>query len=230
MKPALAAEGCFLLKPAFFPSLLNPSVSRTDPQNKSVEVPDKSTNRRHLAAVREKLVDREADLSRLPRPAVGRAVDGLRKLNIGRDQILARLWELATLSHEATRGIIAGQIKALSMIIAIEDLIPDRRLSPSVTQPAAPPVEPDIYAAKWRREQQHQPVAEEPTDPVAATKTQPAAPHVPDPEPTPEPAPNRPTTRCHPTLGTNPASPTPSSTLEARTGFPTRPATSSMPF
>jgi hypothetical protein len=40
------------------------------------------------------------------------------RLNLGRDQILARLWELATLSHEATRGIIAGQIKALSMIVA----------------------------------------------------------------------------------------------------------------
>jgi hypothetical protein len=63
----------------------------------------------HRAAVRGKLVDQEADLSRLPRLAVGRAVEGLRKLNLGRDQILARLWELATLSHEATRGIIAGQ-------------------------------------------------------------------------------------------------------------------------
>ena len=80
----------------------------------------------HRAAVREKLVDQEAE--------------GLRKLNLGRDQILARLWELATLSHEVTRGIIAGQIKALSMIVAIEGLIPDRRLSPSRTQPAAPPV------------------------------------------------------------------------------------------
>ena len=35
----------------------------------------------HRAAVRERLVDQEAD--------------GLRKLNLGRDQILARLWELA---------------------------------------------------------------------------------------------------------------------------------------
>jgi hypothetical protein len=71
----------------------------------------------HRAAVRERLVDQEAE--------------GLRKLNLGRDQILARLWELATLSHEVTRGIIAGQIRALSMIVAIEGLIPDRRLSPS---------------------------------------------------------------------------------------------------
>src|SRR5580698_1236372 len=94
----------------------------------------------HRAAVKERLVDQEAD--------------GLRKLNLGRDQILARLWELATLSHEATRGTIAGQIKALSMIVAIEGLIPDRRFSPPAAQPAAPPVEPDIYASKWRREQQ----------------------------------------------------------------------------
>jgi hypothetical protein len=78
----------------------------------------------HRAAVTEKLAHQEAQ--------------GLRKLNLGRDQILNRLWELATLSHEVTRGAITGQIKALSMIIAIEGLIPDRRVSPSATQPAAP--------------------------------------------------------------------------------------------
>ncbi len=43
----------------------------------------------HRAAVREKLVDQEAE--------------GLRKQNLGRDQILARLWELATLSHYTRR-------------------------------------------------------------------------------------------------------------------------------
>ena len=85
----------------------------------------------HRAAVRERLVDQEAE--------------GLRQLNLGRDQILARLWELANLSPEATRGSMAGQIKALSMIVAIEGLIPDRRLSKSATQPAAPPVKADIY-------------------------------------------------------------------------------------
>jgi hypothetical protein len=129
----------------------------------------------HRAAVNEKLVDQEAD--------------GLRKLNLGRDQILTRLWELATLSHEATRGIIAGQIKALSMIVAIEGLIPDRRFSPPATQPAAPPVDPDIYKPEWLRKHQHEPACEDPGDPIAATKTQPAAPQVPDPEPIPEPAP-----------------------------------------
>jgi hypothetical protein len=84
---------------------------------------------KHRAAVNEKLVDQEAQ--------------GLRKLNLGRDQILNRLWELATLSHEVTRGAITGQIKALSMIIAIEGLIPDRRVSPSATQPTARILEPE---------------------------------------------------------------------------------------
>jgi len=129
----------------------------------------------HRAAVREKLVDQEAE--------------GLRKLNLGRDQILARLWELATLSHEATRGSIAGQIKALSMIVAIEGLIPDRRLSPSGTRPADPPIKADIYTAEWLRKQQHQPVGEEPGDTVDAPEAQPPAPQVPEPGPTPEPAP-----------------------------------------
>jgi hypothetical protein len=123
----------------------------------------------HRAAVREKLVDQEAE--------------GLRKLNIGRDQILNRLWELATLSHEATRGSIAGQMKALAMIAAIEGLIPDRRFSPSMTQPAAPPVKADIYEAEWLRKQQHQRACEEPSDPSAATEPQPAASLVHEPEP-----------------------------------------------
>jgi hypothetical protein len=120
----------------------------------------------HRAAVREKLVDQ--------------GTEGLRKLNLSRDQILTRLWELATLSHEATRGIIAGQIRALTMIVAIEGLIPDRRLSRSATQPAAPPVEPDIYRAEWLRKQERQPVREEPTDPIGDAKAQPAAPQVPE--------------------------------------------------
>jgi hypothetical protein len=128
----------------------------------------------HRAAVKERLVDQEAD--------------GLRKLNIGRDQILDRLWELATLSHEATRGSIAGQMKALTMIVAIEGLIPDRRSSPSGTQPAAPPIQADIYESEWLHKPKPQPAGEEPGDPVVATEAQPAAPRVPDPEPAPNPA------------------------------------------
>ena len=125
----------------------------------------------HRAAVREKLVDQEAE--------------GLRQLNLGRDQILARLWELANLSHEVTRGIIAGQIKALSMIVAIEGLIPDRRFSPSETQPTAAPVKAQMYSSQWRRKQQHQAAGEEPSDTVAPKEAQPGANQVPEPQPAP---------------------------------------------
>jgi hypothetical protein len=127
------------------------------------------------AAVRERLVDQEAG--------------GLRQLSLGRDQILARLWELANLSPEATRGSIAGQVKALSMIVAIEGLIPKpdlaRRLSPSGSQPAAPPVKAQIYESEWLRKQQHQAAPEESGDPFVAAEPQPAAPQAPDPEPPP---------------------------------------------
>jgi hypothetical protein len=130
----------------------------------------------HRAAVREKLVDQEAQ--------------GLRQLNLGRDQILARLWELANLSPEATRGSMTGQIKALSMIVAIEGLIPDRRLSPSGTQSAAPPVPPgppQIYVSKWRRRQKQAEGTEQAED-VTAVEAQPGAPQTPEPEPPPTPA------------------------------------------
>jgi hypothetical protein len=108
--------------------------------------------------------------------------------------------------------MIAGQIKALSMILAIEGLIPsgtmnDRRLSPSGTQPAAPPVNAQIYNSKWRRKQQHQAAAEEPGDPVAATEAQPAAPQVPHPEPTPVPAPKPANHTPFPNLDRNQPSP-----------------------
>src|SRR5436305_10333810 len=99
----------------------------------------------HRAAVREKLVDQEADR--------------LRKLNLGRDRILTRLWELAALGSEATRGSISGQMKALSMIAAIEGLIPDRRLSPSAASRNA-----QIEDSGWRPEDQP---ASAPTKPVA---------------------------------------------------------------
>jgi hypothetical protein len=122
------------------------------------------------AAVREKPVDQEAE--------------GLRNLNLGRDQILTRLWELANLSSEATRGSIAGQVKALAMIVAIEGLIPNRRLSPTQNQPATPPSQPQIHTAEWLRPPQRQAEGTEPGD---ATKVQAA--RSPEPKSPPHPAP-----------------------------------------
>jgi hypothetical protein len=119
----------------------------------------------HRAAVRERLVDQEAD--------------GLRKLNIGRDQILDRLWELATLSPEATRGSITGQMKALAMIVAIEGLIPDRRL-PARTQPAATPPYAQIHDSEWGHNGQPA-AAEPPPNPAAPATPDPVAPRIPEP-------------------------------------------------
>src|ERR1700690_3851443 len=117
----------------------------------------------HRNAVREKLVQQEAA--------------GLRKLNLGRDQVLARLWELANLSHELTRGTIAGQIKALSMIVAIEGLIPGR---PAPTQPTASPVEAQNRSAQWLNKLQRD---GNPGDAVVPPEAKPRAQRAPEPEP-----------------------------------------------
>ena len=130
----------------------------------------------YRAAVKEKLIDQE--------------VEALRKLTPSRDQVLNRLWELAALSHEQTRGSIAGQVKALSMISAIEGYIPDRRTS--AKQPPAPPLKVDIFRAKWLPDQQQQAEGEESADPVPSAETQPAEPQIPDPAPKPNPEPDQP--------------------------------------
>ena len=69
----------------------------------------------HRAAVQQQLVQQEAE--------------GLHRLNLDRELVLARLWEIANLSPELTRGSITGQVKALSMIVAYVlnlNFIPDR--------------------------------------------------------------------------------------------------------
>jgi hypothetical protein len=99
----------------------------------------------HRAAVQQQLVQQEADLSR-------RAVDGLHRLNLDREQVLARLWEIANLSPEMTRNSVTGQVKALSMIIAMQNFIPDRRAVSSEKKP--PPAPAQIYTAEWLRRQQ----------------------------------------------------------------------------
>jgi hypothetical protein len=95
----------------------------------------------HRAAVQQQLIQQEAD--------------GLRRLNLDREQVLNRLWEIANLSPDTTRGSVTGQVKALSMIVAMENFIPDRRaISSEKKSPPAPSAQPQIYASAWRREQQ----------------------------------------------------------------------------
>jgi hypothetical protein len=83
----------------------------------------------HRAAVNERLVQQKTE--------------EVRRLNLGRERALARLWEIADLDPERTRNSMSAQIKALSMIVAIEGLIPDRNNDrapfPSSTNPSLRP-------------------------------------------------------------------------------------------
>jgi hypothetical protein len=73
----------------------------------------------HRAAVQQQLVQQEANLSR-------RAGEEQHRRNLDREQVLNRLWEIANLSPEMTRGSITGQVKSLAMIAAMENFIPNR--------------------------------------------------------------------------------------------------------
>jgi hypothetical protein len=94
----------------------------------------------HRAAVQQQLVQQDAE--------------ELRRFNVGRDQVLARLWEIANLAPEMTRNSMSAQVKALSLIVAIEGLIPDRRAVSPQNKPAPPPVNPPFYVSEWMRTQQ----------------------------------------------------------------------------
>jgi hypothetical protein len=102
----------------------------------------------HRAAVHQQLVEQ--------------VTDGLRQQNLWRQQVLDRLWEIANLPAEVTRGSISSQVKAISMIVAIEGLIPDRRAGYRNNQSAPTPPEPDIYPAAWLRRQQEESIDPQP--------------------------------------------------------------------
>jgi hypothetical protein len=127
----------------------------------------------HRAAVHDRLVQEETE--------------GLRRLNVGREQVLARLWEIANLNPEMTRGSVTAQVKALSMIVAIEGLIPPATLSgtnegrPVSSERKSAPLPPaEIHAAAWRREQQRQTTVPQPSPGLDREED---APCVPDPPP-----------------------------------------------
>jgi hypothetical protein len=75
------------------------------------------------------------------------AGDEHRPQNPVRERVLTRLWELANLSHEATRNSISGQVKAISMIASIEGLIPERRAAEKPS--AQPSSQAHIYQPHW---------------------------------------------------------------------------------
>ena len=114
----------------------------------------------HRAAMQQQLLDQESDLSR-------RAAERRCRLEQRREQVLDRLWEIAKLSPEMTRGSITGQVKAISMIVAIEGLIPDRRAGSAENKSAPPLPRAEIYPAAWRGRQQEENIDAQP-DPALA--------------------------------------------------------------
>jgi hypothetical protein len=92
----------------------------------------------HRAAVQQQLVQQEAD--------------GMRRLNLDREQVLARLWEIANLGPEMTRGSITGQVKAISMIVAMQNFIPDRLAVSSQKKSPAAPIHPQPTTAPPQQE------------------------------------------------------------------------------
>ena len=53
-----------------------------------------------------------------------------------------------------TRNSITGQIKAISIIVAMQNFIPDRRALSAEKKSAPAPVNAEIYKSAWLREQQ----------------------------------------------------------------------------
>ena len=78
---------------------------------------------------------------------VQQEAEGLRRLSLDREQALARLWEFANRSPEMTRGSITGQVKAISMIVAMENFIPDRLAVSSQKKSAPAPTQPQNHSA-----------------------------------------------------------------------------------
>jgi hypothetical protein len=120
----------------------------------------------HRAAAEQQLVQQEAGEQH--------------RLNLDREKVLDRLWELAYLSPEMTRNSITGQVKALSLIIAMENFIPDRRAVSKENKPAPASVKAEIYQSAWLRKQK---AATTDPQPNPAPAQQEDAPAVPKPEP-----------------------------------------------
>ena len=124
----------------------------------------------------------------------------LRRFNVGRDQVLTRLWEIAKMEPERTRNSMSAQVKSISLIVAIEGLIPDRHSARPAASAQNQPAPPPFYQAAWLRAQQNaesmdpdphpaqnQPQEKGPAPGLQSAPGQADEPHPPVSAPTPDP-------------------------------------------
>jgi hypothetical protein len=121
----------------------------------------------------------------------------LRRFDVGRDRVLTRLWDIANMEPERTRNSMSAQVKSISLIVAIEGLIPDRRSTRPAAAAQNQPAPPPFYQAAWIRAQQNaesmdpepQPAQDQPQE-EGPTPGQADEPHPPVSAPDPGPTPN----------------------------------------
>jgi hypothetical protein len=147
--------------------------------------PDAAAHTKSKPRVRDYMLQHRPAVQQQP---VQRAVEGQRPFTLDREQVLARLWQIANLSPEITRGSVTGQVKSLSIIVAMENFIPDRR-AVSAEKKSAPVPTAQIYQSAWLRKQKAQAITNDlqPTPPPTQEEDSRACPGVPW---TPEPAPS----------------------------------------
>ena len=118
--------------------------------------PDSAAYTKAKPRVREYMLEHRAAVEQ---QFLAQQAEEQRQLNLRRERFLGRLWEIADTGAEVTRGSFTSQIKALSMIGAMDGFIPDRRSGFSSSPQRAekestpPPVTAQIYQAAWLREQ-----------------------------------------------------------------------------
>ena len=114
--------------------------------------PDSAADTKSKPHVREYMLQQCASVRQ---QFVQQELDGQHRVNLDREQVLNRLWEIANLSPEITRGSVAGQVKALSMIVAMQNFIPDRRatdrLAISSETKSTPAPAQKIHTSAWLR-------------------------------------------------------------------------------
>jgi hypothetical protein len=133
----------------------------------------------HRAATEKLLLDQEAE--------------ELRRKSAVRDRVLARLWDIADLSYEQTKGSSTSQLKALSMIVALEGLLPDRRAR-SAEKAVPQTTSAQMYQAEWLRKRNTDPDSgiqeDQQEEEPAVPETEPI-PEATDPSPEPSPTSNQ---------------------------------------